>query len=169
MRRHKRDVMCSEALAAMKDAMREVQKKFDLTPAEYVDLAQQAASSAITYYLRDDIRIERHGNTDTPGGLHCDRKTPVSMEIVGRVLDSMLSARDIAHLPNELYDMVFNDVRKCLDDEFAEIPANKLTHQFANTLVNIVLTETEKGISNNAEYDAMTASILEHIRKALRV
>lgn len=65
---HPRELVIRSAEHVLREALIEV-GKLDLTQLEYIQLMQNVLGGEILTVCKYGIRFERHGNTDTPGGL----------------------------------------------------------------------------------------------------
>lgn len=68
MRVHERAQPTNLAISSLTIAMHEELAKHDLTDGEYVMVVSNAVNSVLSGWAKDTIRMERHGNTGTPGG-----------------------------------------------------------------------------------------------------
>lgn len=69
MKIHRREIRCRAAESDLRNAIGELSDKHDLTGAEMLRIVNAVLSDYIASIAKYDIRQERHGNTDTPGGL----------------------------------------------------------------------------------------------------
>lgn len=70
MRLHPREQMMTEAEIDLRKAISEWSSRHaELTSAEYLKLLLGVTHDQAQSLLKIEIRIERHGNTDTPGSL----------------------------------------------------------------------------------------------------
>jgi type III secretory pathway component EscV len=69
-RLHERQQIVTEARMALMEALVEWAEQYEevLTPAEYLATLVGESTSVVQSNLKYQIRYERHGNTDTPGG-----------------------------------------------------------------------------------------------------
>lgn len=65
---HPRELIIRGAEVILREALIQV-SKLDLTQLEYIQLVQNILGGEILTVCKYGIRFERHGNTDTPGGL----------------------------------------------------------------------------------------------------
>lgn len=68
MRTHPREKLIDEAEAHLEKALRHL-RNMDLTDAEFISVVTQTMSRAVLSTTKYEIRIERHGDADQPGGL----------------------------------------------------------------------------------------------------
>lgn len=68
MRIHPREKKVQKAERALIETLMEVMR-MDLTNAEYLQVLNSVFSDAIALNLKHQIRQERHGDKDKPGGL----------------------------------------------------------------------------------------------------
>lgn len=66
---HPRELTCREAEHDLASTLLEWQKRHDLTAAELLSIIQRGCSDVAQTVLKYAIRLERHGDTDKPGGL----------------------------------------------------------------------------------------------------
>jgi len=67
---HKRERVVTEARIGLSQAILDWAEKHDgLTDGEYVSVLSGVLSDQLGSWAKYKIRAERHGNTDTPGGL----------------------------------------------------------------------------------------------------
>jgi len=69
MRRHPREIIVSEAETKLASTVVETMSHYKLTGGEYLSVLTEVFSRLFLNFLKYEIRRERHGNTDTPGGL----------------------------------------------------------------------------------------------------
>ena len=69
---HERELLVRAAERVLRDALVEVLSNHDLTQMEYIQLCQNVLGGEILNTCKYAIRVERHGNTDTPGGFAKD-------------------------------------------------------------------------------------------------
>ena len=67
-RLHKREQIVREAELKLRQAMLDIWKESDLTDAEMLRIVAACFGDHVAGHAKYDIRMERHGNTDTPGG-----------------------------------------------------------------------------------------------------
>jgi len=69
MRLHAREVVVTEAEIELRTAVNEWSKKHsELSSAEYLKILLGVCHDQAQSLLKIEIRLERHGNADTPGG-----------------------------------------------------------------------------------------------------
>lgn len=68
-RLHPRERVVRQAQLDLMEALNDWQRDHELTDAEYVSLVANELGSRIGSLTRMQIRTERHGTTDKPGGL----------------------------------------------------------------------------------------------------
>jgi hypothetical protein len=66
---HEREKLVRDAEHDLRKALLDLDGKYDLTQFEYIQLLQGVLGGEIQTICKYGIRQERHGNTDTPGGL----------------------------------------------------------------------------------------------------
>jgi hypothetical protein len=71
-RLHKREKLIRDAESELRRAVMEVDEKYNLTQFEYIQLLHVILGEAILTVCKYGIRQERHGDTETPGGLEKD-------------------------------------------------------------------------------------------------
>lgn len=69
---HPRELVVKSAEQDLRKALQEVDEKYNLTQFEYIQLLQNVLGGAILTVCKYGIRQERHGDTETPGGLQRD-------------------------------------------------------------------------------------------------
>lgn len=67
-RRHPREESCTKAQIALKLAIQTICREHDLTDAESLRVVTAAMSTWIGDVAKYAIRMERHGDTNKPGG-----------------------------------------------------------------------------------------------------
>jgi len=65
---HEREALVRAAERVLRGALIEIATKHELTQMEYIQLCQNVLGGEILTTCKYAIRMERHGNTDTPGG-----------------------------------------------------------------------------------------------------
>jgi len=68
---HPRERITGRASTLLKKAIRDLQQ-FNLTDAEYTSVLMDVLASEILGHTKYLIREERHGDTETPGGLEIE-------------------------------------------------------------------------------------------------
>ena len=66
---HKRERLVIQAECDLARALTDVWEKYDLTSAEMLRVAASVLGGHVSSHAKYEIREERHGNIDTPGGL----------------------------------------------------------------------------------------------------
>ncbi len=69
MKIHPREPRVRQAENELRTALADIVKKYDLTDGEALAIVNAALSGWVGGVAKYAIREERHGNTDTPGGL----------------------------------------------------------------------------------------------------
>jgi hypothetical protein len=69
MKLHEREKLVRAAEIDLRQALLELGKKHDLTSFEYIQVVQRVLGGEILSTCKYGIRIERHGDPETPGGL----------------------------------------------------------------------------------------------------
>jgi hypothetical protein len=69
MKMHKRERVVNQARIDLSQAILDWAGEHKLTDGEYVSVLNGVLSDQIGSWAKYKIREERHGNTDTPGGL----------------------------------------------------------------------------------------------------
>ncbi len=119
IQRHPRDITCRNAASAMRTHMLGVRKLYDLTDVEYLQMVGSACASSIAYYAQFELRIERHGNPDTPSGsVGSGKKSPVSDAFVHHIIEHVGEA--FAADPEMDVDVLFDTTKELMDGEFGE-------------------------------------------------
>lgn len=67
-RQHPRELRCNKAEIDLSMAIHKVIEEHNLTTAEQLRVVNAALSKYIGHIAKIEIRLERHGNTETPGG-----------------------------------------------------------------------------------------------------
>jgi len=69
LRLHKRERIVNDAEEKLRKAMIDIWTEYDLTEAEMLRIVAACFGDHVASHARYEIRMERHGNTNTPGGL----------------------------------------------------------------------------------------------------
>jgi len=65
---HERESLVKSAELQLREAIVEMMKSWDLTTFETIQVFNKVMSEEIASVVKYQIRFERHGNYDTPGG-----------------------------------------------------------------------------------------------------
>ncbi len=65
---HEREILIRQAEIKLREALTKLTDEFDLTPFEYIQLVQNILGGEILQTCKYQIRVERHGDANKPGG-----------------------------------------------------------------------------------------------------
>lgn len=65
---HKREQIVRDAEQKLRTALLDIWKEHDLTEGEMLRVVASVFGDHVASHAKYEIRIERHGNIDTPGG-----------------------------------------------------------------------------------------------------
>lgn len=119
IQQHPRTIICRQAENEAREALHQVRITYDLTQIEWLRLINTLTSDAISSYCKWELRIERHGNADTPGDIvGSGKKSPVSDDFVRHIIEHVGEA--FSADPEMDVDVLFDTTKELMDTEFGE-------------------------------------------------